>query len=111
MQYDFTRARRIVIKIGSATIVDRRTGLRRGWLASLIAAAAVHPGQSQSSLTCGANSWQRSRVVAGSPEPSSLARQCCNGMFHDCQVGPGTAASTSARSLSSPCELPSVPPG
>jgi glutamate 5-kinase len=35
MSFDFTRARRIVIKIGSATIVDRRTGLRRGWLASL----------------------------------------------------------------------------
>ncbi|MBI1178918.1 MAG: glutamate 5-kinase [Alphaproteobacteria bacterium] len=35
MQYDFSRARRIVIKIGSATLVDRRTGLRRGWLASL----------------------------------------------------------------------------
>ena len=35
MQYDFAGARRIVIKIGSATLVDRRTGLRRGWLASL----------------------------------------------------------------------------
>jgi glutamate 5-kinase len=35
MQYDFTGARRIVIKIGSATLVDRRTGLRRGWLAAL----------------------------------------------------------------------------
>ncbi|MGB3148227.1 MAG: glutamate 5-kinase [Paracoccaceae bacterium] len=32
---DLTRARRLVIKIGSALLVDRSTGLRRDWLAAL----------------------------------------------------------------------------
>jgi len=32
---DITRARRLVIKIGSALLVDRATGLKRAWLAAL----------------------------------------------------------------------------
>ncbi len=35
LTHDITRARRLVVKIGSALLVDRNGGLRRDWLAAL----------------------------------------------------------------------------
>ena len=61
---DITRARRLVVKIGSALLVDRATGLKRDWLEALALDVAAAKAQgtdviivSSGSIALGAVCW------------------------------------------------------
>ncbi|MBE3637157.1 glutamate 5-kinase [Mangrovicoccus algicola] len=63
-----TRARRLVVKIGSALLVDRASGLRRDWLETLAADVAWLRGQGAELVLVSSGSIALGRRVLGLPD-------------------------------------------
>ncbi|MEZ5779745.1 MAG: glutamate 5-kinase [Paracoccaceae bacterium] len=68
---DITRARRLVVKIGSALLVDRDSGLRQDWLLGLAADVAVAKARGTHVILVSSGSIALGRRVLGLP-PGAL---------------------------------------
>jgi glutamate 5-kinase len=64
---DITKAKRLVVKIGSALLVDRKTGLRRDWLAALAEDVAAAKARGTSVVLVSSGSIALGRTVLGLP--------------------------------------------
>ncbi len=64
---DITRARRLVVKIGSALLVDRNGGLRRDWLAALAEDVAAAKRRGSDVILVSSGSIALGRGVLGLP--------------------------------------------
>jgi glutamate 5-kinase len=65
---DITAARRLVVKIGSALLVDRATGLREGWLTALAQDVADARARGTSVILVSSGSIALGRRVLGLPD-------------------------------------------
>lgn len=65
---DITRARRLVVKIGSALLVDRQTGLRQGWLAALALDVVQAKARGTDVILVSSGSIALGRAVLGWPD-------------------------------------------
>lgn len=65
---DITRARRLVIKIGSALLVDRTIGLKRGWLEALALDVAAAKARGTDVIIVSSGSIALGRGVLGWPD-------------------------------------------
>jgi glutamate 5-kinase len=64
---DITKAKRLVVKIGSALLVDRKTGLRHSWLAALAEDVAAAKARGTSVVLVSSGSIALGRTVLGLP--------------------------------------------
>ena len=64
---DITRARRLVVKIGSALLVDRQAGLRHGWLTALALDVAAAKARGADVILVSSGSIALGRGVLGWP--------------------------------------------
>lgn len=65
---DITRARRLVVKIGSALLVDRTTGLKRDWLEALALDVAAAKARGTDVIIVSSGSIALGRGVLGWPD-------------------------------------------
>jgi glutamate 5-kinase len=64
---DITKAKRLVVKIGSALLVDRKTGLRHDWLTALAEDVAAAKARGTSVVLVSSGSIALGRTVLGLP--------------------------------------------
>lgn len=72
---DVTRARRLVVKIGSALLVDRSRGLRRDWLEGLAADVVAAKARGADVILVSSGSIALGRGVLGWPEGALALEQ------------------------------------
>ena len=65
---DISKAKRLVVKIGSALLVDRDTGLRQGWLAALALDVADAKARGTDVVLVSSGSIALGRKVLGLPD-------------------------------------------
>ena len=76
---DIRKARRLVVKIGSALLVDRKTGLKRDWLEALALDVIEAKRRGTDMILVSSGSIALGRGVLGWPAgPESITKTACS---------------------------------